>query len=210
MIGERIYQLRTEKGMSQGDLAEMLNVSRQSISKWENNTATPELSKLIDMSSVFEVSLDELVYGKVSEDAVSSYNKDADEKSDRLFYEEGFIARVIGAAGIAAGVICFAFVFDIDASFCLVVYGALGIVCLLLKNDRAALLSAWGVFCAMRLLFAGVEGGGIFAVIVLLRNGFGGNFWLCEWQMMQILMLWGLVAATVLYLKKNKNNSHFY
>ena len=36
-LGERIYRLRTERNLSQGDLAEMLEVSRQSISKWENN-----------------------------------------------------------------------------------------------------------------------------------------------------------------------------
>jgi len=40
-LGERIYKLRKEKNLSQGDLADMLGVSRQSISKWENNSAVP-------------------------------------------------------------------------------------------------------------------------------------------------------------------------
>lgn len=43
-LGERIYKLRSVKNLSQGDLAEILDVSRQSISKWENNNAVPELS----------------------------------------------------------------------------------------------------------------------------------------------------------------------
>ena len=60
-FGERIYKLRSEKNLSQGDLAEILDVSRQSISKWENNNAVPELSKLIKMSELFQVSLDDLV-----------------------------------------------------------------------------------------------------------------------------------------------------
>ena len=60
-LGENIYRLRTGKNMSQGDLAEALDVSRQSVSKWENNSATPELDKLIKMSELFGVSLDELV-----------------------------------------------------------------------------------------------------------------------------------------------------
>jgi len=60
-LGENIYRLRTKKHMSQGDLADALNVSRQSVSKWENNSAVPELEKLIKMSELFEVSLDELV-----------------------------------------------------------------------------------------------------------------------------------------------------
>lgn len=60
-LGDNIYTLRTKKNMSQGDLADALNVSRQSVSKWENNSAVPELEKLLKMSELFEVSLDELV-----------------------------------------------------------------------------------------------------------------------------------------------------
>ena len=63
MIGEKIYKLRTDKNLSQGDLADMLNVSRQSISKWENNITTPDLDKIIQMSDIFRVSIDELVRG---------------------------------------------------------------------------------------------------------------------------------------------------
>lgn len=63
-LGERIYRLRTERNMSQGDLAEALDVSRQSISKWENNSAVPELDKLVKLSALFGVTLDELVKGE--------------------------------------------------------------------------------------------------------------------------------------------------
>ena len=59
-LGEHIYQYRTSKNMSQGDLADALEVSRQSVSKWENNTAVPELDKLLKLADIFEVSLDEL------------------------------------------------------------------------------------------------------------------------------------------------------
>ena len=64
-LGESIYKHRTGKNWSQTDLADELDVSRQSVSKWENNTAIPDLDKLIKMSSLFEVSLDELVFGEV-------------------------------------------------------------------------------------------------------------------------------------------------
>ena len=63
-LGETIYRLRTEKNLSQGDLAEKLGISRQSISKWENNSAIPDLEKIIKLSEIFEVSLDELVKGE--------------------------------------------------------------------------------------------------------------------------------------------------
>ena len=62
-LGETIYRLRTEKGMSQGDLAEALSVSRQSVSKWETDGATPDLEKLIKLSELFGISLDTLVKG---------------------------------------------------------------------------------------------------------------------------------------------------
>lgn len=60
-LGENIYRLRTERNMSQGDLAEALDVSRQSVSKWENNSATPELEKLLKMAELFGITLDALV-----------------------------------------------------------------------------------------------------------------------------------------------------
>lgn len=60
-LGENIYKFRTQKNMSQGDLADALDVSRQSVSKWENNNAVPELDKLIKMSELFGITLDTLV-----------------------------------------------------------------------------------------------------------------------------------------------------
>ena len=62
-LGENIYRLRTERNMSQGDFADALEVSRQSVSKWENNSAVPELEKLVKMAELFGITLDELVSG---------------------------------------------------------------------------------------------------------------------------------------------------
>lgn len=59
-IGTKIYELRTAKNLSQGDLADRLDVSRQSVSKWETDMAVPDLDKLIKLCDVFEISLDEL------------------------------------------------------------------------------------------------------------------------------------------------------
>ncbi|MBQ4577626.1 MAG: helix-turn-helix transcriptional regulator [Clostridia bacterium] len=63
-LGETIYRLRTGRGMSQGDLADALEVSRQSVSKWETGGAIPDLDKLVKMSALFGVTLDELVKGE--------------------------------------------------------------------------------------------------------------------------------------------------
>ena len=61
-LGENIYYYRSRSNLSQGDLANALDISRQSVSKWENNSATPELDKLIKMSDLFQISLDDLVF----------------------------------------------------------------------------------------------------------------------------------------------------
>ncbi|MBQ8625823.1 MAG: helix-turn-helix domain-containing protein [Agathobacter sp.] len=62
-LSEKIISLRTTYNMSQGDLAEKLNVSRQSVSKWETGASIPDLEKLIAMSELFSITLDELVKG---------------------------------------------------------------------------------------------------------------------------------------------------
>ena len=62
-LHETIYTLRTARNMSQLELAEALEVSRQSISKWETGAAVPELDKLVKLSDVFGITLDELVRG---------------------------------------------------------------------------------------------------------------------------------------------------
>lgn len=63
-LGETIAALRTGRGLSQGELAEKMNVSRQSVSKWETNASIPELDKLIGLSDLFEITLDALVKGQ--------------------------------------------------------------------------------------------------------------------------------------------------
>ena len=60
-LGQTIHRLRLEHGLSQADLADRLEVSWQSISKWETDSSVPELDKLIALSRIFGVTLDELV-----------------------------------------------------------------------------------------------------------------------------------------------------
>lgn len=63
-FNNRLYQLRKQKGFSQEELANRLNVSRQTVSKWEVGDSTPDMEKLAAMSELFGVSLDQLVLGK--------------------------------------------------------------------------------------------------------------------------------------------------
>ena len=60
-LGERIQQLRKANGLSQEQLADSLNVSRQAISKWETDQSSPEIDKILALSRVFSISTDELL-----------------------------------------------------------------------------------------------------------------------------------------------------
>ena len=62
-LTERLVEARKAMGLSQADAAERLNVSRQAISRWETGVGTPSLDSLIQMSQLYGVSLNELVYG---------------------------------------------------------------------------------------------------------------------------------------------------
>ena len=63
-FGDNLRTIRKQKNISQDDLASRLNVSRQAVSKWEQNSGYPEMEKLIQLSAILEVSLDYLVLGQ--------------------------------------------------------------------------------------------------------------------------------------------------
>lgn len=66
-IGEKLYELRKEKNLSQEEVAEKLNVSRQTVSKWETNQSTPDFDKILPLCELFEISTEELLTGKKEE-----------------------------------------------------------------------------------------------------------------------------------------------
>ena len=63
-IGKRIAALRREKNLKQDDLAQMLEVSPQAVSKWENDQTCPDISLLPKLAKILGVSVDELLSGK--------------------------------------------------------------------------------------------------------------------------------------------------
>jgi len=63
MVGKNIKKLREKKGLTQLDLAERLNVTRQAISNWETEKTQPDIDTLQKIAQVFEVSVEEVIYG---------------------------------------------------------------------------------------------------------------------------------------------------
>lgn len=73
-FNEKLMELRKANGWSQEELGDKLNVSRQTISKWELGSTTPEMEKLIELSRIFGMSIDELVGNEVSDKETTSFS----------------------------------------------------------------------------------------------------------------------------------------
>ncbi|EGG79803.1 hypothetical protein HMPREF0992_00871 [Lachnospiraceae bacterium 6_1_63FAA] len=83
-IGEQINNLRKKHGLSQDDFANLFNVSRQTVSNWENGKSYPDLEMIIKISDYFKISVDELLRNDVqSEEKIDNEKK---VKRDILFY----------------------------------------------------------------------------------------------------------------------------
>ncbi|MBQ6787140.1 MAG: helix-turn-helix transcriptional regulator [Lachnospiraceae bacterium] len=187
-LGETIYRLRTEKSLSQGDLAEMLEVSRQSISKWENNSAVPDLEKIIRLSEIFEVSLDELVKGEETPRRTATVNNIPQEN----VREVGFPPRKI--AGII--LLCMAF---LVVMFFLVAGGGLaglifalpfltcGILCFALKKN-VGLWCAWDLYVLFDLYMSYATGISRASVLYSFQ-------WTPEMNYMRLAFAWFAVIS---------------
>ena len=92
MLSNNIYTLRRQRGLSQEQLAEALDVSRQAISKWENGVAVPELDKLQTIAAFFGVTLDELTGN-------STAPKDPPVPPQRAL-KPGIVLCLLGAVGL--------------------------------------------------------------------------------------------------------------
>ena len=64
-FGDKLIALRKKNGYSQEELAEKLNVSRQSVSKWESNNTYPETDKIVQICNIFNCSMDDLINDKI-------------------------------------------------------------------------------------------------------------------------------------------------
>lgn len=143
-LGTNISRLRAEKRLSQGDLAEVLEVSRQSVSKWETDSSVPDLDKLIKLSQLFGVTLDELVTGaepqlKVETPPVMvSPSMPGRKIAGIILFCMAFLAFLIptGLGGILIGLIL------------AVPFLVCGIICFLVRK-RPGLWCAWAAYLAV-------------------------------------------------------------
>lgn len=100
-FGEQIKKIRSENGLTQEQLATQLNVSRQTISSWENNRNLPDLEMVVKIAKVFNLSLDQLILG--GSDMEYKLIQDGSE-TNRAKINHGII--IIGSILLCIGATC--------------------------------------------------------------------------------------------------------
>lgn len=125
-LGEKIAKQRKELNFTQEQLADILGVSRQSISKWETDIAYPETDKLIELGKVFDCSMDYLLKESVTEKnsvQTSGFTEKVEEISRIIMTEKnkGKAKKILKIIGIIVAV-----VLAIDIISMILYFGILG------------------------------------------------------------------------------------
>jgi len=106
-LAEKLCKLRTDRGLSQGDLAEKLDISRQSVSKWETGQSVPDLDKIIKLADLFGVIVDDLVREEgrpePSTPQVVYVEKKREPTPDQSLQVMGIVCEAVGAAFVVLG-----------------------------------------------------------------------------------------------------------
>lgn len=104
-MSEKIVRLRKANGWSQEDFAEQLNVSRQAISRWENETALPDAQNVLQISKLFNVTTDYLLNDDYESDSDIPVVQTAVQETDVLFSKKKRL-HLIAAIGFTIAAFC--------------------------------------------------------------------------------------------------------
>ena len=112
-IGQKITRLRKEDNLTQEQLADILHVSRQSVSKWESNLSYPETEKLIQLSKLFNCSIDYLLNNEVEIKDSLSNNSTVSKKKKKITINKRGLPLAIATMAIAV----LALIFYVSSTF---------------------------------------------------------------------------------------------
>ena len=103
-LGQKLLELRKKKNLSQEEVAEKLEVSRQTISKWETDQSTPDFDKIIPLCELYAISTEELLRGKkeVKKEMpiIDSTNQIINKKKRALGISSGILLYFIAIAWV--------------------------------------------------------------------------------------------------------------
>ncbi|MBE6971323.1 MAG: helix-turn-helix transcriptional regulator [Ruminococcaceae bacterium] len=194
-LHETICRLRTAKGMSQLELAEALDVSRQSISKWETGAAVPELDKLVKLSQIFGVTLDELVQGVPPEQKADAVPQSSPESTGpRRMEPHRIIALALLCTFLLLTVLLLGFV-GARSALSLGLLPMVVCIMFLILPRRYLLWGFWGLWVLVVLVLRVLTGGWF------LSAGVGNVVFLLGSIGLTVSLIF-LVAATVRRFKK--------
>lgn len=87
-LGERLFELRKSKNLTQDDVAEKLNVTRQTVSKWETNQSTPDFDKIAPLCDLYGISPNELLKGEKENGEKENSNPQDNENDNNFDWNE--------------------------------------------------------------------------------------------------------------------------
>ena len=101
-FGEQFKKIRTEKKLTQEQVASQLHLSRQAVSNWENNKNLPDIEMVVDIARTFQLSLDELILGDSAENNMTAklIKDGSDTRRAKLNLSSIFIGAVLLLMGI--------------------------------------------------------------------------------------------------------------
>ena len=193
-LGERIAYYRGKLGLSQGELAEQLGVSRQAVSKWETDAGLPDLERLIALSRLYHITLDELVKGESPEETAEAPEEiPVDTVIAKPATPSG--QKTIGYILLGVGLLC----------------AALALVLNLALLIPAAYFLICAVLCLTLRRYAGriIIGGTLLAILLPAQRWFGGVSlgsvinpiaYQSEYFGIGLLISWALWAVLILYV----------
>lgn len=198
-LGERIAYYRGVLGLSQGELAEKLGVSRQAVSKWETDAGLPDLDRLIALSGLFDITLDELVKGAAPSPAP------ADGAQAAAFLPEASPAaaekpasggqKTVGYILLGVGLLCAVLALFLNWAL-LIPAGYLlicAVLCLTLRRYAGRVILGGTLYAVLLTCqrWTGMPGlGSIINPVVYQSEFYGIGVW----------VTWGLWAVLVLYV----------
>lgn len=204
-LGERIVDLRNRRRISQSELAEALDVSRQSVSKWETNSSVPDLEKLIRLADFFGITLDELVKGQ----DCRSCGQDSEEPSPASDPQTSFStytkAQKLGTGFILAGVvltILFVLMLGFWGILFAVPFFVFGLICCIAKK-HPVLKAVWSVYIICSFYFHYATGMDPEDVFLTFQWSYQMNYAILVFSWIWFIIVMLLILATAAVLSRN-------
>ena len=198
-LGERIAYYRGALGLSQGELAEKLGVSRQAVSKWETDAGLPDLDRLIALSGLYNITLDELVKGAAPSPApvdgaqAAAFPPEASPAAAEKPASGG--QKTVGYILLGVGLLCAVLALFLNWAL-LIPAGYLlicAVLCLTLRRYAGRVILGGTVYAVLLTCqrWTGMPGlGSIINPVVYQSEFYGIGVW----------VTWGLWAVLVLYV----------